>query len=92
MGSTRSSRAGCAAEQAASQVGRSYRFRASWGDRSLVDKTVVYFLGMVEDPTVAPQPEEVAAYSWGTFEESLTRLSFPEGKRVLRQIEERLAR
>jgi bis(5'-nucleosidyl)-tetraphosphatase len=54
---------------------------------SLVRKTVTYFIGLVDDPAVTPQDEEVADYAWGTFEQTLARLSFKEGRRLLQEAE-----
>lgn len=54
---------------------------------ALVRKTVTYFIGLVADPAVTPQEEEIAAYAWGTHDETMARLSFKEGKRILREAE-----
>lgn len=53
----------------------------------LVRKTVTYFIGLVADPAVTPQEEEIADYAWGTFDETMARLSFKEGKRILKEAE-----
>ena len=66
----------------------SYYFRSTRGRfRGLVHKTVTYFIGMVEDPDVTCQEEEIADHAWGDYEATKARLSFREGRRLLDEAE-----
>ena len=62
-----------------------YHFRKKAG--LLVEKTVTYFLGEVHAPTVTPQPEEVADYAWGSYEQTRKRITFDDARALLDQVE-----
>ncbi len=55
-----------------------------------VDKTVTFFLGRVDDPTVTIQPEEVQDYAWLTADEVGARLTFPEARELFSRVLEYL--
>lgn len=55
-----------------------------------VRKTVTYFIGLVRDPSVRAQPEEIHDLAWGTPAETRQRLTFPEARRLLDLAEARL--
>lgn len=57
---------------------------------TLIRKSVTYFIGFVDDPRVTPQAEEISDYAWGGLEETMKRLSFKEGRRILEQAEQAL--
>jgi len=61
--------------------------RYAFTDRKgrLIDKTVVFFVGYVEDTRAVPQEAEIAELAWLTLGEALERMTFAEGKRVLRE-------
>jgi 8-oxo-dGTP pyrophosphatase MutT (NUDIX family) len=63
-----------------------YTFRKRSGHR--VQKTVTYFLGLVDEPTVYPQEAEVADYAWGGAGETRQRCTFEEARRLLDQAEQ----
>lgn len=56
-----------------------------------IEKTVVYFLALVNSQTVQPQADEIRAYQWATFEQALSLISFPAGQQVLRQAQQHLS-
>jgi len=51
-----------------------------------VDKTVTYFPARVWTRTVTVQEAEIQAYAWGTYRETLDRLTFDANKKVLREV------
>jgi bis(5'-nucleosidyl)-tetraphosphatase len=51
-----------------------------------VDKTVIYFLAVVDDAPVRLQPGELMAHAWLPFEAAVQRMSFEEGKWLLRAV------
>lgn len=57
-----------------------------------VRKLVDYFLGVVPEPSVVPQPKEVVDFAWGDAEETAARLTFDEGRSVLAQAEDWMKR
>jgi len=61
--------------------------RYTFTDRKgrLIDKTVVFFVGLVEATDAKPQEAEIAELAWLTLDEALERMTFDEGKRVLRE-------
>lgn len=65
--------------------GESYVFTKRSG--KTVRKTVDYFLGVVNDPTVVPQPGEVVDYAWGDAARAADLLTFHEGRDLLRRAE-----
>ena len=65
-----------------------YAFINKKGKR--VDKTVTFFLGRVDDPTVTVQPEEVQDYAWLTADEVKKRLTFPEARELFSRVLEHL--
>lgn len=50
-------------------------------------KTVQYFLGYVQTQKVVLPEHELLDFCWLTFEDSLHKLTFEEGRQVLRQAE-----
>lgn len=64
----------------------SYVFKKRSG--KVVRKNVRYFLGRVPaGPTVKLQEAEVADHAWGVARASGARMSFPEGKQLLKSVE-----
>ena len=61
-----------------------YAFINKKGKR--VDKTVTFFLGRVDDPSVTVQPEEVQDYAWLTADEVGGRLTFPEARELFSRV------
>lgn len=57
-----------------------------------LDKTVIFYLGLVNDQTVNIQEAEVQDYGWFSYEEALERLTFDEGRKVLQQANKYLHR
>ncbi|OLP17227.1 NUDIX hydrolase [Leptolyngbya sp. 'hensonii'] len=55
-----------------------------------IEKTVLYFMALVESTQVSFQAEEIRSYTWATFEEALKLITFSGSKQVLRQTEEHL--
>lgn len=49
-----------------------------------VDKTVTYFLGWIAGPAVRIQPEEISAFAWLPYAEALSRITYEETRRILR--------
>ncbi len=74
------------------RMSESYIFRDSRGGGGLIHKRVAYFIGIVASTHVTPQVEEISDYAWGTFDETLARLSFKEARRILTESEAFLAR
>ena len=53
-----------------------------------VEKRVVYLLGRVEAPaTVALQASEVSDHAWGVPADTARRMTFPEGRALLDEVE-----
>ncbi|MEM1207934.1 MAG: NUDIX domain-containing protein [Planctomycetota bacterium] len=59
--------------------------RYSFTDRKgrTIDKTVTFFVGLVDALEASPQDEEIAELAWLTADEASERMTFDEGKRVL---------
>lgn len=55
-----------------------------------VSKTVTYYIGFVKSTDVLLQPEEIADFFWATYEQAQERMTFEEGKRMLREAYEYL--
>jgi bis(5'-nucleosidyl)-tetraphosphatase len=51
-----------------------------------IDKTVTFFIGLVDDPAVTVQPEEVRDHAWLTAEQALDRLTFHEARELLGRV------
>ncbi|MEQ9455325.1 MAG: NUDIX domain-containing protein [Phycisphaeraceae bacterium] len=67
-----------------------YVFRKRSG--KVVDKTVTYFVGFVRSRSFQVQEEELQAAAWGDVEETVGRMSFEEGRRLLREVDAYLDR
>ena len=61
-----------------------YAFVNKTGKR--VDKTVTFFLGRIDDPSVTIQPEEVHDYAWLLADEVGGRLTFPEARELFSRV------
>jgi len=61
-----------------------YAFINKKGKR--IDKTVTFFVGLVGDPAVTIQPQEVQDYAWLTAEQARDRLTFPEDRELLGRV------
>ena len=66
-----------------------YEFVKSGGKR--VHKRVHYFVARVSDPHVRIQPQEVEDWHWGSYEQTWQRLTFDEGRALLKRVERWLA-
>ncbi len=64
-----------------------YFFRSG---KKLIDKTVVFFIGEVEDDRVKLSDEHVD-YAWLDFESAIDRLTYPNAKEILRAAEAHLS-
>jgi bis(5'-nucleosidyl)-tetraphosphatase len=65
-----------------------YIFRNTYGGKKgseadLIDKSVTYFIGFVENPEITIQVKEVKDYKWLSFEEALETMTFEPGKKLL---------
>ncbi|MEM0913737.1 MAG: NUDIX domain-containing protein [Planctomycetota bacterium] len=58
-----------------------YAFTDRKGRR--VDKTVTFFVGLVDEVEARPQEEEIAELAWLTAGAARERMTFDEGRRVL---------
>lgn len=56
----------------------------------VLNKTVTYFPAWVQDRRVIPQVSEIANYAWLPYTEALQRMTFPPGKKLLRQVKKYL--
>ncbi len=61
-----------------------YTFVNKKGQR--IDKTVTFYVGRVDDPTVEVQPEEVQDHAWLTPDDVKARLSFPEARELFGRV------
>jgi len=61
-----------------------YAFINKKGKR--VDKTVTFFIGLVDDPAVTVQPQEVQDHAWLTAQAVLDRLTFPEARELFGRV------
>ena len=61
-----------------------YTFITKKGRR--VDKTVTFFIGLVDDPAVTVQPQEVQDHAWLDAEAALGRLTFHEARELLGRV------
>jgi 8-oxo-dGTP pyrophosphatase MutT (NUDIX family) len=48
-----------------------------------IRKTVRYYLGTVDDPTVRLQPEEIRDHRWATLDEARKLITYAESRRLL---------
>ncbi|MCS7059617.1 MAG: NUDIX domain-containing protein [Anaerolineae bacterium] len=53
-----------------------------------VQKTVQYFVGLVDHDVVKIQDKELCAYRWATYDEAHTLITFPESRRVLQEAQQ----
>lgn len=56
----------------------------------LIHKFVKYFLGIVTVTEVKIQESEIQDYAWVTFKEALNKISFKEGKRIIKEVKKYL--
>lgn len=56
-------------------------------DKKTIEKTVIYFPAWVKSKEVTCQEKEIQNYCWLTFEAALEKLTFAQGKRLLRQVQ-----
>ena len=61
-----------------------YAFITKKGER--VDKTVTFFIGLVGDPSVTVQPQEVQDHAWLTADQARDRLTFPEARELFARV------
>ncbi|MDW8394985.1 MAG: NUDIX domain-containing protein [Anaerolineae bacterium] len=60
--------------------------KPAWGRPDQhVEKTVRYFLGWVNDPTVRVQPSEIQDYRWAPYDEARDLITFDQSRGVLDQ-------
>lgn len=65
-----------------------YKFQK---DDIIYDKTVVYFLGFVENNSVVIQEKEIAAFKWCSFEEAEKIFTFPETRQLFNAVKKHLS-
>jgi bis(5'-nucleosidyl)-tetraphosphatase len=51
-----------------------------------IDKTVTFFIGHIDDPTVTTQPQEVQDHAWLTADQARDRLTFPEARELFARV------
>ncbi|MGD1903804.1 MAG: bis(5'-nucleosyl)-tetraphosphatase [Geitlerinemataceae cyanobacterium] len=51
-----------------------------------IDKTVTYFPARIWTREVNVQPEEIQAFAWGNYQQTLERLTYDANKKVLREV------
>lgn len=56
----------------------------------LVNKTVKYFLAIVQNQDIRIQPEEISDFKWVEFEEAMKLITHKEAREVLERAEEYL--
>ncbi|MEO0587345.1 MAG: NUDIX domain-containing protein [Planctomycetota bacterium] len=61
-----------------------YEFKNRKGKR--VSKTVTFFVGEAEAVEARPQEEEIAELAWLPLDEAEGRMTFEEGKRMVREV------
>ncbi|MCF6276223.1 MAG: NUDIX domain-containing protein [Candidatus Magasanikbacteria bacterium] len=55
-----------------------------------IDKTVKYFVGIANSKDVTKQEIEVGDYVWLEFEDALEKITFVEGKKMLKKVGENI--
>ena len=66
---------------------QSYTFKY---EDMLIEKEVIYYLGVVADEAYVIQEDEVQEAGWFTFEDAYTKLSFEHARTMLREVYEDL--
>ncbi len=61
-----------------------YTFISKKGQQ--VDKAVTFFIGLVDDPAVTVQPQEVQDHAWLTADQARDRLTFHEARELLGRV------
>ena len=56
-------------------------------NKQTIEKTVTYFPAWVKSTAVTCQDKEIQNYCWLPFETALEKLTFAQGKRLLRQVQ-----
>lgn len=54
--------------------------------KRIIEKTVTYFPARIWTKTVMVQPDEIQAYAWGNYDETLDQLTYDPIKKVLRDV------
>jgi bis(5'-nucleosidyl)-tetraphosphatase len=54
-------------------------------NREIYHKIVIYYPAWVGNKQVKVQAEEVADYGWFSYKEAMMKMTFPAGKKVLRE-------
>jgi bis(5'-nucleosidyl)-tetraphosphatase len=60
-------------------------------DGQTFDKTVTYFIGLVESEMVTTQEVEIQDYAWVNFDTAMAKFTFERGRLLLREIGDYLA-
>ena len=50
------------------------------------DKTVTYFLALVQSATVKHQQEEIQSYTWADYERAISLITYEPSKQILRDV------
>ena len=58
----------------------------------LIEKQVIYYLGIVKEPTFTIQEDEVKDAGWFSFEEASAKLSFEHARTMLKDVESDLTK
>lgn len=56
-----------------------------------IEKQVTFFIGFVNDEPVSPKEDEVQDFRWCEYEEALTLLTYEDSKKLLREVQEKIA-
>lgn len=65
----------------------SYRFTKK---QKLIEKTVTYYVALVQTKRVTVQADEVRDFAWLPYAVALQRITFPQSRRLLTQIHDHL--
>lgn len=57
-------------------------------DGTIIKKTVLYFLARVFHDQVNIPEDEIIGYEWLTFQKAIKRVTYPETKKVLQDVED----
>jgi len=56
-----------------------------------LEKTVTYFLGLVQSAIVKYQPEEIQNYTWADYETGISLITYEPSKQIIRDVNEYLS-
>ena len=65
-----------------------YWFTSPEGEK--VYKTNTFFVGLIHNPEVIIQEEEVKDFAWVSFDEAMKKITFPASQKLLKQVHQYL--